>query len=342
MIYVFHGDDTFSAQEALRDLYRAVGPRDLWESNVTQLDGVSFNLALLMAASQVVPFLAERRLVIVRGLLATAEPQRQTSRRGRGAAAARIAASPAPGLADALQKLPPTSDVAFVDGRLSRDNSLFKELAPTAQVQEFPALRREALSRWVRDRMVQKGGDISGQAVAELVDLVGSNLWAMDTELEKLATYCRDRPADVEDIRTLVSSARETNVFALVDAIMERRTDDAFRLTERLMETGSTGPYLLGMIGRQARLVALAQALAQEKVPQAEWDGRLGIAQEFVLRKTIEQARRFSSDQVRQLYRLLVETDVAMKTGVVSEELAMTELLARAGAVQRAPRPVAR
>ena len=88
-----------------------------------------------------------------------------------------------------------------------------------------------------------------------------------------------------------MSSARETNIFALVDAIMERRTDVAFRLTQRLMETGSTGPYLLGMIGRQARLVALAQALAQDKVPQAEWDGRLGIAQEFVLRKTIEQAR---------------------------------------------------
>ena len=336
MIYIFYGDDAYSAQEALRALYLTVGPRDLWESNITQMDGASFDLAHFAAAAQAVPFLADRRLVTVRGLLGTAETQRGAPRRGRRSPRAASGPSPWHDLAQALDALPPTTDVAFVDGRLSRDNPLLQELGGTAKTQEFPLLRGEPLSRWVREHMAQKNGTLTPQAVTELVRLVGSNLWTMDNELEKLATYCNGRPVAPEDVRALVGSAREANIFALVDAIMERRPEAAMRAMEELTAAGATAPYLLSMIGRQARLVALAQALAQEKAPPAQWGDRLGIQQEFVLRKTIEQSRRFSSDQVRQLYRLLLEADLAIKSGEAPEEIAMVELLARATAMTTA------
>ncbi|MDE2766369.1 MAG: DNA polymerase III subunit delta, partial [Chloroflexota bacterium] len=69
MIYVFHGDDTFSANEALTALAEAVGPPDVREPNVSRLDAAGFSVNAFMAAAMVVPFLAERRLVVVRGLL---------------------------------------------------------------------------------------------------------------------------------------------------------------------------------------------------------------------------------------------------------------------------------
>ena len=330
MIYVFYGDDSFSANEALQRLYEAVGPQDLWASNVNEVEGVPFDVGRLAAAAQAMPFLASRRLVIVRGLLRANEPQRQAARRGRRSQAAGSSGPPAPGLREALEALPPTTDVAFVDGRLAAANPLLKELAPLASVQEFPNLRRDALGRWVRDRIVQKGGTATNEAVAELVDLVGSNLWAMDTELEKLATYCQGRPADAEDVRALVTSAREVNVFGLVDAIMEQRPEVALRLVEHLLHVGAGASYLLTMIARQARLVALAQSLAKDRAPAAEWGPRLGISQEFVLRKTVEQSRRFSADQVRALYQLLVEADLAMKRGDMPADVAMVELVTRA------------
>jgi DNA polymerase-3 subunit delta len=330
MIYLFHGEDTFSAQQALNSLYEGVGPRDLWDSNTSNIEGGDFKLDHFLGVAQVVPFLAERRLVVIRGLLGTVE-QRQAPRRGRRTPRPKAMDSPTRGLAEALQNLPPTTDVAFVDGRLSRNNPLMEELKDLAESREFPVLRRDALARWVRGRMAQKGGAITNQAVAEMVEMVGGNLWAMDTELEKLATYCQDRAADPADVQSLVASARETNVFALVDAIMERRPETAMSLMEQMLQTGANGSYLLSMIGRQARLVALAQALAQESVPQAQWGGRLGIHQEFVLRKTVDQSRRFTPEQVRALYHLLLEADLAMKTGEAPEEVALVELLTRTG-----------
>ena len=335
MIYVFHGDDSFSSHEALRRLYQEVGPQDLWTSNVSEMDGASFDLAQLSAVAQAMPFLAQRRLVVVRGLLATADSQRLAGRRGRRSQASGGEKSPAQGLAEAFEALPPTTDIAFVDGRLSPANPLLKALAPTATVHEFPNLRRDALAQWVRERMARKGGAATNQAVAELVDLVGSNLWAMDTELEKLAAYCQGRPAEPDDVRTLVALAREANVFAMVDALMEGRTETALRLVEQLMRTGSEGPYLLSMVARQARLVALAQALAGARVPRGDWGARLGIAQDFVMRKTMEQSRRFSPDQVHHLYRFLLESDLAMKRGEMAPDLVMVELVARMAGTSR-------
>ena len=334
MIYVLYGDDAFSCQEALDELYQAVGPPEVTASNVTQMEATGFDMARFAAATQTVPFLAERRLVVVRGLLATAE-EREPSRRGGRRPGRSRDLGVAEGLVEAVQGLPPTTDVALVEGRLSPNNPLLRQLTPLAQVRQFPTLRSDALVQWVRERIARKGGTITGNALRLLVELVGGNLWNMDSELEKLTIYCQGRAVEAEDVQVLVSSAREANIFAAVDALMEGRADTAMEHLSRLLRGGATAAYLLAMIARQARLLVLAQALAAQRVPHPQQAERLGIQQEFVLRKTLEQARRHTPSQLRQLYHLLLETDLAIKGSDITDEMAMAELVAKTGAVGR-------
>jgi DNA polymerase-3 subunit delta len=136
---------------------------------------------------------------------------------------------------------------------------------------------------------------------------------------------------EADDVRALVSSAREANVFALVDAILEHRPDAAMDMMGRLLQSGATATYVLSMVARQARFLVLAQELSRMRVPPNEWGNRLGIQQEFVLRKTTQQARQYSSDQLRRLYHLLLETDLAMKRGETTDDVAMVEFLAQVG-----------
>ncbi len=332
MIYFFHGDDSFSASEALATLAKAVGSDDVREANVSQLEGGSFNLAAFGTAAMVVPFLADRRLVVVRGLLASLDTP-TGGRRGRKPAARGDALGPAAGLPALLGQLPETTDVVFIEVKVGRGNVLLAEIealgTQQVQIRDFPALRREPLVRWVRERAAAKGATIDSAAVELLVELVGGNLWAMDNELEKLAIYRMGETIEAVDVGALVSGARETTVFELVDALMEGRAEAAMLKMEALLQEGAGGPYLLSMIARQARMLALAHELDRERVPQGEWGGRLGTTSDFVVRKTAEQARRFPFASVRLLYGLLVEADLAMKTGEATEEIALAELIAR-------------
>jgi len=67
--YVFHGTDEFTRAETLADFQRRLGPSDTVDLNTTILDGKSLTLGKLRHACDAIPFLAEKRLVIVQDLL---------------------------------------------------------------------------------------------------------------------------------------------------------------------------------------------------------------------------------------------------------------------------------
>ena len=223
MIYVFHGDDTFSANEALAALAEAVGPEDVRAPNVSRFDAAGFSVNAFMGAAMVVPFLAERRLVVVHGLLEAAAGQ-GGGRRGRRQPGEGLGA--AAGLPQALADLPEFTDAAFMDGRVTAANPLLREMQALGkervQVRSFAPLRREELKQWARERAARKGANLAPAAADLLAEYVGPNLWAMDNELEKLAVYrSAGEVVEAEDVEALTASLRESSVFDLVDALIE-------------------------------------------------------------------------------------------------------------------------
>ena len=328
-VYVLHGEDTFSSNEAFESLLSNMGSPELRQSNFAEFDAGNVDPALFAATAQAIPFLAERRIILVRGLLNKPGEQKSGRRRSRKAIQD-LNSDPWAKIIATFSELPPTTDVIFVENRLSKDNVMLKVLEEYAVVQEFPALRGDQLGNWISKRIKQKGNSISKAALLLMMEIIGSNLWAMESELEKLSIYCGADEVTEEDVRTLISSSREATIFALVDAILEKRTGKAMGFMDDLTNHGATASYILTMVARQVRLLVLAQELVRNKVSQNEWGSRLGINQDFVLKKITQQARQYSSAQLRDLYHLMLETDLAIKLGDVSQEIAMVQFLAQA------------
>lgn len=333
MIHVFHGADSFSMKEAIDALREALGPLDVRDANTTLLSGQEASLPHLVQVCHAVPFLAERRLVIVVGLLERVGGDGPGARSGRRGQAGRRGQSPDAGawrgLREALSDLPPTTDLVFQDGPLRRNNPLLRDLAPIAQVREFPALRGVHLQRWVLQRGSSRDATLTPGAALLLAELVGGDLWTLNNEVEKLSLYCRGRAVQEQDVRELVGQTREASIFAAVDAALLSRTDLALQLVHRLLDDGAPVSYVLFMLARQVRLTLLAQELLRDKVPNDEAGRRLGIASEFPLRKTMDMARRLPPVRLRTAHSLLLDTDVAIKTGVLEERVALELLIAR-------------
>ena len=327
MIIVLHGEDDFSKRESLEGLRQDTGPPELLEANTTTLAGAGLSREHLQEVCSVVPFLAEHRLIIVDGLLGRLDDVRVDRRQGRSSRT-KDALEEWQGLAETLAQLPASTILVFLEGVLRRDNALLKDMASIAQVQAFPPLSGEALEQWVRQRVAGVGATITNQAARRLMDLVGGNLWALSGEIEKLALYAGDKAIGEEAVALLVAHTRETSIFRAVDAILGGQPSSALQLISWLRQSGAEVSYIITMLARQLRLILLAHELLGQRLPRADLGRRMGLTVEFALRQTEAQARRHAPGRVVAMYRQLMETDLAIKRGELSEDLALETLVA--------------
>ena len=327
MLYVLHGRDDFSRQEELSRIKASLDPDGMLASNTDVLDGREVALEQLTAICDTVPFLASQRLVVLEGLLGRFDPP---DRPRRGASRSRRGPGPELerwlSLAEYVQRLPASTNLVFLDDELSGENPLLQALRPHAEVIEFRVLRPGAVLQWILDRAQRQGRDISPAAAKLLAELVGNNLWVLANELDKLAVYAQGRRIEGADVGALVSAARDVNVFAMVDAVVERRAPVALRLLRQQVAAGADGGYLLAMVVRQYRLIIQAKELSLGGITAQEIGQRLGIGSDFVLQRVLDQADRYSPSRLKAAYRRLLEADESVKRGRYSDELAL-ELL---------------
>jgi len=65
MFYILHGEDEFSRAEQVAAFKEKIGDATVRDFNVTVLDGRKLTLAELRLAADSVPFMADKRLVVV-------------------------------------------------------------------------------------------------------------------------------------------------------------------------------------------------------------------------------------------------------------------------------------
>lgn len=324
MFYVLHGEDEFSRSETLAEMKAKMGDPAMADLNTTILDGSKVTLSELMHVCDAMPFLADRRLVIVEGLLTRlgAGEKEQSAWKKEYLE----------GLTAYLKRLPETTRLVFVEGKPIHPNHLVLKMALADKGQgyarEFRLPTSGKLRQWIAERVERKGGEIEASAAEELAAFVGSDLRLLDQELDKLVAYVdKARPITKADVHLLVSYVQEANVFEMVDALGQRDGEQAIKLLHRLLESGEHPLSLLGMIIRQFRIMIQVKDLAERGVPSQKIGAQLGL-HTFVAEKGLRQSRNFSMEQLETIYRKMLETDLSIKTGQMDPVLALDMLIA--------------
>jgi len=309
LLYILYGEDDFSIREALAKIKEGLGDKELLSTNTTIFQGQNLTLQQLITTCDTLPFLAPNRLVIVEGLLSRFETQDKEKR------AAKPRDSEWQSFKEYLNRMPGSTVLILADGALKRSNPMLVDVAPLAKVQEFKPLKGAQLKSCMQARAKDLGCSISPPALQLLSELVGGNLGLLSIEIDKICLYAQGRRVEDGDVKSLVAYAQETNVFSMVDAILERNASKATRLLHLLEDEGAAPAYLLFMITRQIRMVIRAKDMLQQKQAFADIGHTLGISSDYVLQKVREQARAPSMQQLKGVYRKLLETDISIKTG---------------------------
>jgi DNA polymerase-3 subunit delta len=335
VFYIFHGEDEFGQSEELAGLRNRLAGDDpaMAELNTSTLDGTRLTLGELRHVCDSVPFMSDRRLVIVHGLLS----RLAAGRKGRRQKASRDQVSSQDEdlireLSDYLPNLPPFTRLMFVENKTLPASHPILKLAADRAVKDrafvklFDLPQEHDLPGWIHRRAREKGGSLSAEAARMLALLVGRDPRLLDQEIGKLLLYADGRPVEPDDIEALVSRARETSIFDLVDAVGQRQTDRALRLLHRLLEDGEPPLYLLTMLARQVRILIQVSELQDQGLTESEIAARLKL-HPYVVKKGRVQARNFQMAQLEAAHRRLVETDLSIKTSAVGEVLALDTLV---------------
>lgn len=312
--YIFHGEDEYTIAEQVAAMRGQMDD----DFNTLELDGTQTSANEVLAAVQVVPFLGDKRLVIVRGLLA------HLKRRGAG----KEGKAALERLVEALPALPNSARLVFWENKALADKHPVLQLAqehPRGYVKAFNPPGN--IVRWIEQQATSYGVTIQPAAAAALANVAGKDLRVADAELLKLAAYVGEgQTIETPHVSLLTAYVAEPDIFAMVDALGQRNGAQALHHLHRLL-VNSQPLSLFGMMIRQFRLILMAREWMDDGGSVKDMPSALGL-HPFVAKKVSDQARGYSSlDEIKFIYRHLLELDHQIKTGKTNDRLALELLI---------------
>jgi DNA polymerase-3 subunit delta len=292
--------------------------------NTTYLEGGHTDMAELHHSCDAIPFMADKRLVIVNGLLA-----HLVARKGQSLSPAQRELLDA--LVEYLPRLPDTTRLIFVESKPLPPGHPIVQLAEKNErgfAKKFDPPAAKAVPRWILTRARKHDGEFEPQAAHHLAAVVGTDLRLLDQEIAKLITYVNgERPVTKADVDEVVPYAQAAVIFDLVDALGRRDGRTATSTLRRLLDAGEHPMGILAMVVRQFRLLLQVKELLGTGTTPQETATALKI-HPFPARKLHGQATHFTAAQLETVYRRLLDIDVAIKSGEVDAQVALDLLAA--------------
>lgn len=352
--YILHGDDSISRDEALAHMRQSMG--EYGDLNCSDFDGAQTTVPDVLAAVKSMPFLADKRLVIVRGLIS------HITRRGAGQAGKietdRLIAE--------LPGLPEHARLALFEAETLDDNNKVLKAArkmANGYIRQFDAPKN--LRNWLQAQAPEHAAEITPRAAAAISDLLNYDelcrqarsknasrrreamrgraqaLLAAEKELGKLADYVNgERPITEEDVAALTPYVPEADVFEMVDALATGNGARALELIQQSLHDDPRDPgfRIFGLIARQFRLLLMtSDHIAQGGSARGPDIAKALGVHPFTAGKLPGQARRFRIEQLDAILKHMQRADQDMKTGRIQPRLAL-DLLVTSLASER-PRP---
>lgn len=213
---------------------------------------------------------------------------------------------------NALENVPEDTVVVVMDAGATPARQ--KRYRALGALDHAPRPKYGALRAWISQEMKDQDLEAAAGVPELLADLFGEDLPGLASEIAKLSVL--GERLDEDRVRTLVNRPASRDAFDLIDALTAGDAASAVGIARSLLDAGEAAPRILGALGWQFGLVARAFALREEQgdVPRALAAKALGVAP-FAAEKALRLAARLDESALDHVFAVLLDTDLAIKTG---------------------------
>jgi DNA polymerase-3 subunit delta len=308
-LYLFYGEEEFLIQEALDLIIKKVVEADTQDFNFNALYCRDTPASEIVNLAQTLPLMSDKRLVIARDVDV-------------------LKAADVEELLTYLNDPSPSTCLVMVSnqGRYDKKSVVSAVEAHGAVTRFFPLLDREVVP-WIEGRVKDRGLSIPRDAAQYLWQAIGNDLQKISGEIEKIEVYIKDkRTITFDDVKAVVGDFREYSAFDLAAALGSKNREKALLILSRLLQEGEQPVGLLGSIAWNFRRLIRAKSLESEGVGYEEIKRKLNVIfhQSALFQ---EQMRRFSMDELRDDFDIMLKADKALKSSGLSGRLVLERMI---------------
>lgn len=242
------------------------------ELAIERFDGEEVDTQAIVDAVQSLPFLAARKLVVIRSLSADKQA--------------------AEALEQIISSAAESTDIIFYEPLTDKRTIFYKTLKAKTKLEELNEIDARQLPSWLSNRAKEQGGSLSPADARYLVERVGSNQQMLASELEKLITY--EPNISRANIDLLSQKTPQAKIFDLLDAAFASNKKKALTMYEEQRAQKVEPQEIMAMLAWQLRLVTLAKlgrGKTTGEISQASGTGAFPIEKAQNLAAKISQSR---------------------------------------------------
>lgn len=234
-----------------------------------------------------------------------------------------------------LDKLSDFVILIFWDtGDIKKTTKFYKYFKKNNRDIDFGKLSPVDANRFVKSYFLRKGKKINDREAALFIKESGytsknEDLVLLDliSEMDKIAAAAKSNHISESDIRSLITENIDTNIFAFLDAMMQRNSERALVEFHNLVKLGEEYPVIFYMIIRQVKNLLSYKILSEKNISQAEMMNKMGLSKFEFERKIRVYERNFSKKFLTEFYDELIKADEFFKTSSVDEIIIFETLI---------------
>jgi DNA polymerase-3 subunit delta len=315
-VYLVLGEERLFVDRVLVALREAAMKGGIPGFNEDKFTAGEATASAIVNACRMVPMMAKRRFVHVRGLDrwekkgddGGADEAPKPGKKGK------IVESPLDELAEYAKAPADSTILVLVSTKLHGQRRLVTTAKKAGFLVTCDELPRNALPGWIANVAKEKGHGITPELADHLAEIAGPELGYVSDVIERLSLYVGvKQPITEEAVAQIVTKVRPSSVWALIDALGRRRTAVALATLADVYDPRDGGLKMLGAVTWSVRqMVKFDSALRGGEGPR-EAAQRAGV-NPYKTQEMTQTVKSIPPGTLARWMRLLAHADLALKS----------------------------
>ena len=324
-IYLLYGREHYLIDNAIK-LFKESLNESMIDFNLDILDGKEIMLDQLLSSIETLPFMDERKIVIVKDfeLLIKGKKKNFSDKEEKI-------------FIEHLENIPDTTVLVFaVYGDIDKKKNIVKKISKNGIVYNCEKISDMDLFKWTRKRFDENQIIIENAQVMYFIESTGYKdknneftLSDIENEIKKISSFAgKDTKVTNEIIDRLSQKKIENDIFKLIDYIGEKNSQNAIKILNDMINEGESVLGIFAMINRQFKIVLQVKELLNKGMNNKSIADKLKISL-FVVNKSIKISRNFTESMIIDMLNYILESDYKIKNGLMRDTLAIEILVSK-------------